>query len=447
MASTWMARKADIKSNLAAKRSPDIAELSIPTHFRCPISFDLMKDPVTMSTGITYDRQSIETWLDMGNTTCPVTNQELNVEDLIPNHSIRRMIQDWCVANHSYGIERIPTPKIPVTPAQVSEILSGIATASRRGETTKCRELVARVKALAKEGERNRRCLASNGAGRALAASFSSFAAGPSENSATGVLEDILSALVFMLPLDEEAAWHIGSPEPLNSLVSILKCGDLARRLGAVMVVKDLVSANKEWVEVMAKTEGLIEALVKLIKEPIFPQATKASLVATFYMVNSDERMASRFVDLGLVPVLLEILVDPEKSMCEKALAVLDGLLSCEEGREKAYEHALTMPVLVKKMFRVSDMATEFVVSALWKLCKNYKGEEEEEEEEGERRDGCLVEALQVGAFQKLLLLLQVGCGSSTKEKATDLLKLLNGYRGRAECIDTMDFRGLKRSS
>ena len=101
------------------------------------------------------------------------------------------------------------------------------------------------------------------------------------------------------------------------------------------------------------------------------------------------------------------------------------------------------MPVLVKKMFRVSDMATEFVVSALWKLCKNYK----EEEEEGERRGGCLVEALQVGAFQKLLLLLQVGCGGSTKEKATDLLKLLNGYTSRAECIDTMDFRGLKRSS
>ncbi|KAG1342707.1 U-box domain-containing protein 21 [Cocos nucifera] len=409
-----------------------------------------MKDPVTVSTGITYDRQSIETWLDVGNMTCPVTNQVLNVEDLIPNHSIRKMIQDWCVANRSYGIERIPTPKIPVTPAQASEILSGIAAASRRGETMKCRELVVKVKAFAKESERNRRCFMSNGAARALAASFSDFASGPSENSTTGVLEDILSALVFMLPLDEEAAWHIGSPGSLNSMVSILECGDLAGRLGAVLVVKELVSANREWVEVMAKTEGLIEALVKLIKEPIFPQATKASLVATFYMVNSDERMASRFADLGLVPVLLDILVDTEKSMCEKALAVLNGLLSCEEGREKAYEHALTMPVLVKKMFRVSDMATEFVVSALWKLCKNYKEEdqeEEEEEEEGERRGGCLVEALQVGAFQKLLLLLQVGCGGSTKEKATDLLKLLNGYRGRAECIDIMDFKGLKRPS
>ncbi|XP_008798516.1 U-box domain-containing protein 21-like [Phoenix dactylifera] len=443
MASTWRTRKADQKTNLAKRRSPNIAEVSIPTHFRCPISLELMKDPVTVSTGITYDRQSIETWLDMGNTTCPVTNQDLEVEDLIPNHSIRRMIQDWCVANHSYGIERIPTPKIPVTPAQASEILSGIAAASRRGETTKCRELAVKVKAFAKESERNRRCFMSHGAGRALAASFSAFAAGPLENSKTGVLEDILSALVFMHPLDEETAWHIGSPESLDSIVLILKCGDLAGRLGAVLVVKELVSANGEWVEVMANTKGLIEALVKLIKEPIFPQATKASLVATYYMVNSDvERMASRFVDLGLVPVLLEILVDSEKSMCEKALAVLSGLLSCEEGREKAYEHALTMPVLVKKMFRVSDMATEFVVSALWKLCKNYN---EEEAEEGGRRGESLVEALQVGAFQKLLLLLQVGCSGSAKEKATDLLKLLNGYRGRAECIDTMDFKGLKR--
>lgn len=419
------------------------AEVSIPTHFRCPISLELMKDPVTVSTGITYDRQSIETWLDMGNTTCPVTNQELNWDDLIPNHSIRRMIQDWCVANRSHGIERIPTPKIPVTPTQASEILSGIAAASRRGEATKCRELVDKVKAFAKESERNRRCFVSNGAARVLAASFSDFASSPSENSTAGVLEDILSALLFVLPIDEEAAWHIGSPESLNSIVSILKYGDLAGRLNATLVVKELVSANREWVDIMAKTEGLIEALVKLIKEPIFPQTTKASLVAAFHLVNSDEKStASRFVDLGLVPVLLEMLVDPERSLCEKALAVLDGLFSCQEGREKAYQHALTMPVLVKKIFRVSDLATAFVVSALWKLCKNYK----EEVEEGEGRVGCLVDALQVGAFQKLLLLLQVGCGGSTKEKATDLLKLLNEYRGRAECIDTMDFKGLKRS-
>jgi len=77
------------------------------------------------------------------------------------------------------------------------------------------------------------------------------------------------------------------------------------------------------------------------------------------------------------------------------------------------------VPVLVKKIMRVSESATVYSISAILKLCKY-----------GRRNEGrVLVEALQVGAFQKLLLVIQVGCGDGTKEKATELLKLLNPYR------------------
>lgn len=417
-------------------------ELSIPTHFRCPISLELMKDPVTASTGITYDRQSIETWLELGNQTCPVSNQELKSEDLlIPNHSLRRMIQDWCVAHRSLGIERIPTPRIPVTPIQVSELLSEIASSSRQGNSGRCSELVAKIKALGRESERNRQCIVSCGSGCALSSSFSELARRSTTNSTAEIMEDILSALVGLFPLDSEAHQHIGAPESLESIVTILKSGDLAGKLNAVLVLKELVaSLDAEQVSVVVETDGLSEALVKLVEKPVSPQTTKASLVATFYLVSSNERAAERFVEMGLIPLLLEILVDSEKSMCEKALGVLDGVLSYKRGREMAYDHSLTAPVLVKKMFRVSDLATEFSVSAIRKLCNNYK------KERGERAgEGFLVEALQVGVFQKLLLLLQVGCSETTKEKASELLRLLNGCRERVECIETADFKGLKR--
>ncbi|KAJ8510110.1 hypothetical protein OPV22_000544 [Ensete ventricosum] len=416
-------------------------EVSIPTHFRCPISLDLMKDPVTASTGITYDRASIEAWLEMGNATCPVTNRELKDEDLIPNHSIRKMIQDWCVADRSHGIERIPTPKVPITKAQVMDIVSEVVSASRRRDRSRCGQLVAKVRSSVREGERNRRCFESNGTGRALAAAFGAFAVGSSvDGSETQVLEEILAALTTLLPLDEEAASHVGSPESLTCLVSILKHGDLVARLNAAVVVKELLACGEAREDGIADTAGLVEALVKLIKEPVLPQTTKASLVAVFYLTNYSEKTASRVVGMGLVPVVIETLVDAEKSMCEKLLAVLDSLVGCDGGREQAYGHALTTPVLVKKMFRVSDTATEFVVSALWKLCSGKEGEGEE----GEGRGRCLREAQRAGAFHKLLLLLQVGCGEATKEKTTALLRLLNGYR-KDECIDTTDFKGLKR--
>ncbi len=116
------------------------AELAIPAHFRCPISLDLMRDPVTAPTGITYDREGIEAWLDTGRAVCPVTHAPLWLEDLVPNHAIRHVIQDWCVANRSHGVERIPTPKIPATPIQASEMLFNVAESARCGAAERATE-------------------------------------------------------------------------------------------------------------------------------------------------------------------------------------------------------------------------------------------------------------------------------------------------------------------
>jgi hypothetical protein len=420
-------------------------ELAIPAHFRCPISLDLMRDPVTAPTGITYDRESIEAWLDTGRATCPVTHAPLRHEDLVPNHAIRRVIQDWCVANRSRGVERIPTPKIPVTPVQASELLFDLAGAARRRDAApRCAEVVARIKALARDSERNRRCFASIGTGRALAAAFESLASAAAADAASAgrVLEDILAALVCMMPLDEEAAATLGSPSSLGSLVAIAESGSLAGRMNAVLAIKEVVSCDGAFVDLSAKLDEIVDALVKIIKAPICPQATKAAMVATYHLARSDERVAARLATAGLVPVLVEALVEADKSMSEKALAVLNAVLASEEGRENARAHALAVPVLVKKMFRVSDLATELAVSAMWRLGRAPSNGEEDDEV-----TRCLVDALRVGAFQKLLLLLQVGCRDATKEKATELLKMLNKYKGLGECVDAGDFRGLNKLS
>ncbi|XP_068658176.1 U-box domain-containing protein 21-like [Aristolochia californica] len=411
------------------------AELTIPTHFRCPISIDLMKDPVTLCTGITYDRQSIETWLDSGNNTCPVTNQVLKSFDQIPNHTIRRMIQDWCVDNRSFGIERIPTPRIPISSAAVSEMLLEISSATRLKEYSLLRESVKKMNRFCRESERDRRCIVTSGAVAVLSAAFDSLAANSFENQTTG-LEEILQVITWMFPLDSEARSYLGSASSLRALQWFLQCGDLTVRRNAVLLLRELLSADKRHVDSLSEAEGFAEALIKIIREPICPATTKASLIIAYHLVTSsqNQKITSRFAELGLVSLLLEMIVDSEKSICEKALGVLDGICNSEEGRQAACSHALTIPLLVKKIFRVSDLASEFVVSILWKLGKIYKG------------DGrVLIEALQAGAFQKVLLLLQVGCSEKTKEKATDLLKMLNIHRQRGECVDSMDFKQLKR--
>ncbi|KAL5553304.1 hypothetical protein UlMin_040705 [Ulmus minor] len=448
MISTWRRRKAGRRAAKEEQRQKmevnggDL-ELTIPNHFRCPISLDLMKDPVTLSTGITYDRSSIETWIESGNVTCPITNQVLRSLEPIPNHTIRKMIQDWCVQNRGFGIERIPTPRTPISSFAVSEIVSKIEVASSREDGEGCRDLVAKIKASVRESERNKRCIVSNGAGKGLASAFERFSkADLGENAA--VLEEILSALTLVFPLDEEAKASLGSSSSLKCMVWCLEGGNLSSRRNSVLVLKQIVSSDQKKILGLEETKGALEALAKLIKEPICPTSTKASLVVIYHMVNSpssNDRIRERFVEMGLVSLLLEILVDAEKSVCDKALGVLDGICRSKKGREMAYSHALTTPVLVKKILRVSDLATEFSVSILWKLCKNVDPNGSGDQE-GVR---VIVEALQVGAFQKLLLILQVGCGDRIKEKTCELLKILNLHRERLECIDSGDFKDLKR--
>ncbi|XP_048337153.2 U-box domain-containing protein 3 isoform X1 [Ziziphus jujuba] len=79
----------------------------IPPYFCCPLSSELMLDPVILASGQTYERSSIQKWLDHGLTICPKTRQILTHTNLIPNYTVKAMIASWCEENHV---------KLPVNP-------------------------------------------------------------------------------------------------------------------------------------------------------------------------------------------------------------------------------------------------------------------------------------------------------------------------------------------
>ena len=72
----------------------------VPPSFLCPICMDIMVDPVILATGHTYDRKSIEYWLQQGNRTCPVTGMRLRHLELTPNFALRSAIQEWAAQNN-----------------------------------------------------------------------------------------------------------------------------------------------------------------------------------------------------------------------------------------------------------------------------------------------------------------------------------------------------------
>ncbi|KAK4780014.1 hypothetical protein SAY87_016120 [Trapa incisa] len=82
-------------------------QLVPPEELRCPISLQLMYDPVIISSGQTYERICIEKWFRDGHNTCPKTQQKLTHLCLTPNYCVKGLIGSWCDQNG------VPVPDCP----------------------------------------------------------------------------------------------------------------------------------------------------------------------------------------------------------------------------------------------------------------------------------------------------------------------------------------------
>ncbi|XP_050387008.1 U-box domain-containing protein 24-like [Argentina anserina] len=63
--------------------------------FHCPITGDVMVDPVETSSGQTFERTAIEKWLAEGNSLCPLTRTPIDTSVLRPNKTLRQSIEEW----------------------------------------------------------------------------------------------------------------------------------------------------------------------------------------------------------------------------------------------------------------------------------------------------------------------------------------------------------------
>ena len=67
-----------------------------PNDFVCPISMELIVDPVVLlETGNSYDRESLMAWFDQGHVRDPLTNLPVPRENIAPNDVLRRRIEAW----------------------------------------------------------------------------------------------------------------------------------------------------------------------------------------------------------------------------------------------------------------------------------------------------------------------------------------------------------------
>ena len=67
---------------------------TLPHAFLCPITHEVMKDPVVCALGHVYEREAIEYWL-ASHDTSPMTNEILPSKVLKPHDFLRDSIEKW----------------------------------------------------------------------------------------------------------------------------------------------------------------------------------------------------------------------------------------------------------------------------------------------------------------------------------------------------------------
>uniref|UniRef100_T1IUY7 U-box domain-containing protein n=1 Tax=Strigamia maritima TaxID=126957 RepID=T1IUY7_STRMM len=66
---------------------------SLPDEYHCPITHELMRDPVIAADGFTYEQTAIMEWFESGKDSSPMTNDRLPHMQLTPNLVLKMLIQ------------------------------------------------------------------------------------------------------------------------------------------------------------------------------------------------------------------------------------------------------------------------------------------------------------------------------------------------------------------
>lgn len=381
--------------------------VQIPCHFRCPISLELMRDPVTVSTGQTYDRPSIESWILTGNTTCPVTRAPLTDFTLIPNHTLRRLIQNWCDANRAFGVERIPSPIQPADPASVRTLLNQ-ASSERTTSQTRIAAL-RRLRGLACDSDKNRSLIGSYNVREILLRIVFC-----NSDSDSAELKQESLAILVNFPLAQSECVSVASePERIKYLSLLLFHTSMDVRVNSAAMI-EIVMAGTRSPELRAQisnVDEIYDGVLDILRSPVsYPRAIMIGIKALFALCLAKETR-HKAVIAGAPEILIDRLADLEKGDAERALATIELLCRIPAGCSAFALHALTVPLLVKIILKRSDRATEHAAGALLSLCS---------ESEQSRR-----EAVAARVLTQLLLVVQSECTERGKRKAKLLLKLL----------------------
>ncbi|GLT25174.1 hypothetical protein SLA2020_003200 [Shorea laevis] len=384
--------------------------ITIPSFFRCPISLDVMKSPVSLCTGVTYDRASIQRWLDSGNNTCPATMQVLQSKEFVPNRTLQRLIQIWSDSGKNRVDSAESVANSVPSKEQVRDLVKQLEVEKKSFDF--CYLIFSKILCFARESEENRDFLAKLDGFVITLLDFLSNAVADIK-----LLELVIKVLdMILIKVDDRQqlmeSMLKSDRDCLSAILHVLQRGSLDSQIESVRALEP-VAIDAESKLLIAEKEGLLSELVRLIGKEKDPNIIEASL-SCLIAISMSKRVKIKLIQLRTIPELRNLLTKPNSSvsMTGKALKLLETLSSCREGRVEICYDTLLLQAIVQKVLKVSNTATEHAVTILWSVCYLF-------------RDQKAQEAVTVGnGITKFLLLMQSNCSPAVRQMSADLLKI-----------------------
>ncbi|KAK7256135.1 hypothetical protein RIF29_29570 [Crotalaria pallida] len=378
--------------------------VTCPDEFKCPLSKELMRDPVIVTSGQTYDRPFIQKWLSAGNRTCPSTNQVLSHTILTPNHLIRQMIEQW---SKKQGIELsnsfVYINEEGVTEADCEHFLCLLKKMSSTLSDQKAAAKELRLLTKKHPCFRVLFCDSVDAIPQLLKPICGS-------DSFSGIhpdiQEDVITILLNISIHDNNKKLVAETPMVIPILMKALRSGTIETRSNAAAALFTLsaLDSNKE----LIGKSGALKPLIDLLEEG-HPLAMKDVASAIFTLCVMQENKA-RAVKDGAVRVVVRKIKD--RSHIDELLAIL-ALLSSHHRAIQDIGELGAVPSLLSIIRESScERNKENCVAILQTICLYDRSKLKEIREE-ENNHGTISELAQNGT-------------SRAKRKASGILERLN---------------------
>ncbi|KAJ8533147.1 hypothetical protein K7X08_016036 [Anisodus acutangulus] len=395
------------RTNSRRRRAAAVADVSVPADFRCPISLDLMRDPVVVSTGQTYDRSSIAPWFESGHTTCPKTGQTLTHTDLIPNSALKNLIAMWCREQ-----------KIPFESTEFNVKTNGAVTNKTALEATRMtvsflinklkasesvdsvNRLVHELRVLAKTDSDSRACIAEAVALPLLVKLLGSEHPSLQVNAVTTILN--------LSILEANKTRIVETDGVLNGVIEVLRSGATWEAKGNAAATIFSLSGVHAYKKRLARKTRVVMGLIDLAREG--PLNSKRDALVAILNLAGDREAVGKLIEGGVVEMVAEIM----DGLTEEAVTVLEVVV--KKGGLVAIAAAYP---LMKKLAVVlrdgTDRARESVAATLVNMCR--KGGSE-----------MVAELAAVQGIERVIWeIMGIGTGRARRKAAT-LLRVLRRW-------------------